>query len=194
MRKALTAQSRPVGAKAARRGALHRQDTGKTPARHRQDTGKAPVSPVRLPCVSRGSPRHGSAPWYYPLQPIPPPVPSRRWPGKRSTERRGSWHEHLRSSPPVKLVWWSAAVPKSCSMRAKLLVPTAAPATPHKQAKPEPWHKQRDATRWRGGAMLGRLADSTRLLRRYWDNLSVRHGRQDAIVPYCGKLIMQHSL
>ena len=146
MRKALTAQSRPVGAKAARRGALHRQDTGKTPARHRQDTGKAPVSPVRLPCVSRVSPRHGSAPWYYPLA-THTPASTKRGPGRASVARSAGVHGFKDRSRFVILVWWSAAVPKSCSMRAKLLVPTAAPATPHKQAKPESWHKQRDATR-----------------------------------------------
>ena len=72
VRKALTAQSRQVGAKPqpwerVNRGALHRQDTGKTPARHRQDNGKttarhrqdtgvSQLSPGCLPCVSRVSP------------------------------------------------------------------------------------------------------------------------------------------
>ena len=157
--------------------ARHRQDTSKTPAGHRQGTGAPRASPVCLPCASaaadRGrtktgaqsacsakvansvqrppdealSARRGTTRTHL----VPPPVPKQALAGQGMHGVPGSTavkHIILHS---VKLVWTvrgSAEVVLEPE-RAKLLLTTAALATPYKRARPTIGQKQGDARRCR---------------------------------------------
>ena len=133
VRKALLAQSRQAGAK-PHSGASYTRRSAEVAPKQACKALVAQKSPTRR---KDRQTRRSQRAVVLPVRISIYPARNKAGQGRAGDARSAGVHGiNMYTSPPVKLVWWSAAVPKSCSNRSAQSCNEAALATPYKRAKP----------------------------------------------------------